>query len=163
SPMKATELYRNVLRTSSEDEDIRKAGKLAIDLEEMTDTLGELEKVVSPLSFMMAHKPVYRQVLVELYLRYVPRLVERVRQGDAAVLADVLPVSDHQELAMREAATLTLGRSGDKRAVAPLVKALGDNRHSVKQLACLGLAHIDDPRGAAAVIAAVKDTTQNDS
>ena len=57
----------------------------AIDLEEMTDSLGELEKVLSPLSFMMAHKPVYRQVLVELYLRYVPRLVERERHGNEEI------------------------------------------------------------------------------
>src|SRR5688500_9991775 len=187
----------------------------------MTDSLGELEKVLSPLSFMMAHKPVYRQVLVELYLRYVPRLVERQRHGnaeiqkaareelkrvgghglqpllealrdekepaqqrvavsvlghlgnkgaaaplvhmarqeppkdtrhigtlqesldrevrvdalvaagrlgDAKVIDDLLPLMDHQESAMREAATLTLGRSGDRRAVAALMEASGERR-----------------------------------
>src|SRR6185503_17359631 len=80
-PMKAAELLRKVLRTSTEEETIGRAGRQAIDLEEMTETLGELEKVLSPLSFMMAHKPIYRRVLVELYLRYVPRLVEYEKHG----------------------------------------------------------------------------------
>src|SRR5262249_45309236 len=49
-PMKAAELLRKVLRTANEEETIGRAGRQAIDLEEMTDTLGELEKVLSPLS-----------------------------------------------------------------------------------------------------------------
>lgn len=254
-PMKAAELLRKVLRTSNEEETIGRAGRQAIDLEEMTDTLGELEKVLSPLSFMMAHKPIYRRVLVELYLRYVPRLVEREkhgsdeirkgaraelvrigghglqpllealrdekeanqqrvavavlghlgnkgaaaplvhmarieptkdvrrlgtlqesldrevrvdalvaagRLGDPSVLADVLPVMEHQEIAMREAATFTLGRSGDKRAVAPLLKALDDRRPSVQVLACLGLAQVDDARIGPALIRALSDARKHD-
>jgi cellulose synthase operon protein C len=254
-PMKAAQLLRKVLRTSNEEETIGRAGRQAIDLEEMTDTLGELEKVLSPLSFMMAHKPVYRRVLVELYLRYVPRLVEREkhgaddvrkaarnelsrigghglqpllealrdekeaaqqrvavavlghlgnkgaaaplvhmarlephkdarrpgalpdsldrevrvdalvaagRLGDPSVLADVLPLMEHQELAMREAATFTLGRSGDKRAIAPLLKALDDRRPSVQALACFGLAQVDDPRSAPALTRALSDVRKHD-
>ena len=256
TPMKASELFRNVLRNDTNEEVISRAGDQAIDLEEMTDTLGDLEKVVSPLSFMMAHKPVYRRVLVKLYLRYVPRLVERSRHGndevkkaarleldrigarglrpllealrdqkdvgqqriavqvlghlgnkgaamplvhmarqeppkdqrhigtltesldrevrvdalvaagrlgDAGVLQDVLPLMDHQESAMREAATFTLGRSGDKRAVAPLVKALNDRRDTVQVLACLGLAQIDDARVGPALVAVLKDPSRVDT
>jgi tetratricopeptide (TPR) repeat protein len=256
TPLKATELLRNVLRSTNDDDVVERAGTQAIDLEEMTDTLGELEKVVSPLSFMMAHKPVYRRVLVKLYLRYVPRLVERSRHGtedvrkaarleldrvgarglrpllealrdekdvaqqriavqvlghlgnkgaamplvhmarqeppkdqrhigtlpesldrevrvdalvaagrlgDAKVLDDVLPLMDHQESAMREAATFTLGRSGDKRAVAPLIKVLDDRRETVQTLACLGLAQIDDPRVGPALINVLKDAAKQDA
>lgn len=256
TPMKASELFRNVLRNDTNEDVISRAGDQAIDLEEMTDTLGDLEKVVSPLSFMMAHKPVYRRVLVKLYLRYVPRLVERSRHGtddvraaarqeldrigarglrpllealrdqkdvaqqriavqvlghlgnkgaamplvhmarqeppkdqrhigtlpesldrevrvdalvaagrlgDASVLGDVIPLMDHQEVAMREAATFTLGRSHDRRAVPPLVKALGDRRDSVQMLACLGLAQIDDPRVGPALISVLKDPSRVDS
>jgi tetratricopeptide (TPR) repeat protein/HEAT repeat protein len=256
TPLKATELLRNVLRSTNDDDVVERAGTQAIDLEEMTDTLGELEKVVSPLSFMMAHKPVYRRVLVKLYLRYVPRLVERSRHGtdevkkaarveldrvgarglrpllealrdekdvgqqriavqvlghlgnkgaamplvhmarqeppkdqrrigtlpesldrevrvdalvaagrlgDAKVLDDVLPLMDHQESAMREAATFTLGRSGDKRAVGPLIKILDDRRETVQTLACLGLAQIDDARVAPALIGVLKDASKQDA
>ena len=190
---------------------------------------------------MMAHKPIYRRVLVELYLRYVPRLVERERHGtdevrkaaraeltrigghglqpllealrdekdvepaarrrrgarpprqqgrrraarphgapgaaegraahigtlhesldrevrvdalvaagrlgDPKVLADVLPLMDHPEIAMREAATFTLGRSGDKRAVPRRCSRRSPiGAPSVQTLACLGLGQIDDPR-----------------
>ncbi|MGN6109810.1 MAG: HEAT repeat domain-containing protein, partial [Kofleriaceae bacterium] len=235
---------------------IGRAGREAIDLEEMTDSLGQLEKVLSPLSFMMAHKPVYRRVLVDLYLRYVPRLVERERHGndevkkaaraelarigghglqpllealrdekdtsqqrvavavlghlgnkgaaaplvhmarqepskdarmigtmqesldrevrvdalvaagrlgDAKVLADVLPLMENTEIAMREAATFTAGRSGDRRAVPALLKALGElRRPSVQTLACFGLAQMDDPRVAPALIAAIGDARKDD-
>ena len=255
APLKATELLRNVLRNDTNEDVIARAGEQAIDLEEMTDTLGELEKVLSPLSFMMAHKPVYRRVLVRLYLRYVPRLVERIhhgteeirksartelervgahglrpllealrdekdvnqqriavqvlghlgnkgaapplvhmarqeptkdqrrigtlaetldrevrvdalvaagRLGDPGVIDDVMPLMDHPERSMREAATFTLGRSGDRRAVAPLLKALADRLDSVRVLACLGLAQIDDPRVGPALVATLKDGTQKD-
>ncbi|NVB79374.1 MAG: tetratricopeptide repeat protein [Kofleriaceae bacterium] len=256
TPMKASELFRNVLRNDTNEDVISRAGDQAIDLEEMTDTLGDLEKVVSPLSFMMAHKPVYRRVLVKLYLRYVPRLVERSRHGtdevrtaarqeldrigarglrpllealrdqkdvaqqriavqvlghlgnkgaamplvhmarqeppkdqrhigtlpesldrevrvdalvaagrlgDASVLSDVIPLMDHQEVGMREAATFTLGRSHDRRAVPPLVKALSDRRDSVQVLACLGLAQIDDARVGPALISVLKDPSRVDT
>ncbi len=254
--MKAAELLRTVLRTATDDEVVGRAGHQAIDLEEMTGTLGELEKVLSPLSFMMAHKPIYRRVLVDLYLRYVPRLVEQERHGtddvrkaargeldrigghglqpllealrdekdvsqqrfavavlghlgnkgaaaplvhmarqeppkdvrqigtyrespgrevqvealvaagrlgDPAVLADVLPLMDHQEGAMREAATFTLGRSGDRRATAPLLKALADRQKNVQVLACLGLAQVDDARVAPALIAQLGDARRDDT
>lgn len=64
---------------------------------------------------------------------------------------------------MREAATFTLGRSGDKKAVASLVKVLDDRRETVQTLACLGLAQIDDPRVAPAVIGALKDASKQDA
>ncbi|HEY3801402.1 MAG TPA: HEAT repeat domain-containing protein [Kofleriaceae bacterium] len=256
TPMKATELYRNILRNDTDEEVLRRAGDQAIDLEEMTGTLGELEKVLSPLSFMMAHKPVYREELIDLYLRYVPLLASRLhhgndevkraaraeldrisahglrpllealrddrnvgqqrmavevlgylgnkgaapplvhmarqepskeqrhigtlaetldrdirvdalvaagRLGDPGVIEDVLPMMDHQEVALREAATFTVGRSQDRRAVAPLVKALGDRQTSVQVLACLGLAQIDDARVAPAVIAVAKDPSRLDA
>jgi cellulose synthase operon protein C len=255
TPMKASELLRNVLRNDTNEDVIARAGEQAIDLEEMTDTLGDLEKVLSPLSFMMAHKPVYRRVLVRLYLRYVPRLVERIhhgndevkkaaraeldrvgahglrpllealrdekdvnqqriavqvlghlgnkgaapplvhmarqeptkdqrrigtlaetldrevrvdalvaagRLGDPGVIEDVMPLMDHHEGAIREAATFTLGRSGDRRAVAPLLKVTTDRLASIRVLACLGLAQIDDPRVGPALVAILKDLSQTD-
>jgi tetratricopeptide (TPR) repeat protein len=136
-PMKAAELLRKVLRTSSDEETIGHAGRQAIDLEEMTNTLGELEKVLSPLSFMMAHKPIYRRVLVELYLRYVPRLVERakhgsddIRQGARAELARIgghglqpllEALRDEKETSQQRVAVAVLGHLGNKGAAAPLV------------------------------------------
>lgn len=137
SPMKAAELLRKVLRTSNEEETVGRAGRQAIDLEEMTDTLGELEKVLSPLSFMMAHKPVYRRVLVELYLRYVPRLVEREKHGSddvrKAARAELTRIGGHglqpllealrdeKEASQQRVAVAVLGHLGNKGAATPLV------------------------------------------
>ena len=136
-PMKAAELLRKVLRTATDEETIGHAGRQAIDLEEMTDTLGELEKVVSPLSFMMAHKPVYRRVLVELYLRYVPRLVEREKHGTdevkKAARAELVRIGGHglqpllealrddKEVGQQRVAVAVLGHLGNKGAAEPLV------------------------------------------
>jgi tetratricopeptide (TPR) repeat protein len=136
-PMKAAELLRRVLRTATDEETIGRAGRQAIDLEEMTDTLGELEKVLSPLSFMMAHKPIYRRVLVELYLRYVPRLVahdkhgtDEVRQAARAELGRIgghglqpllEALRDDKELSQQRVAVAVLGHLGNKGAAAPLV------------------------------------------
>jgi HEAT repeat protein len=70
---------------------------------------------------------------------------------------------DHQESAMREAATFTVGRSGDKRAVAPLIKATEDRRETVQTLACLGLGQLDDPRVGPAAIGVLKDASKQDA
>jgi tetratricopeptide (TPR) repeat protein len=137
NPQKAAELLRGVLRTANDEETISRAAREAIALEEMTDSLGELEKVLSPLSFMMAHKPVYRRVLVDLYLRYVPRLVERERHGNdeirKAARAELQRIGGHGLQPLLEAlrdekdptqqrvAVAVLGHLGNKGAAAPLV------------------------------------------
>ncbi|MCX5741085.1 MAG: HEAT repeat domain-containing protein [Proteobacteria bacterium] len=133
TPQKAVELLRAVLRNETNEDILGRAGNAAIDLEEMTDTLGELEKVISPLSFMMAHKPVYRRQLVLLYLRYVPRLVERVRHGNAEV---------------RKAATTELERIGGL-GLQPLLEALRDQKDVNQQrVAVAVLGHLGN-KGAA--------------
>jgi tetratricopeptide (TPR) repeat protein len=138
APMKAAELLRNVLRTATDEEVIGHAARSAIDLEEMTGTLGELEKVMSPLSFMMAHKPVYRHVLVDLYLRYVPRLADRERLGTPeeqkvarAELARIAghglqplleALRDEKDTSQQRVAVVVLGHLGNKGAAPPLVR-----------------------------------------
>lgn len=258
NPTRAAQLYRDVLRTSTTDETVGRAGREAIVLEEMTFSLGELEKVLSPLSFIMAHKPVFRHVLVELYVRYVPWLVDRERHGtedvkkaaraeltrisghglqpllealrddkdpaqqrvavsvlgnlgnkgaagplvhlakqeptkdgnryigtnqevldreirvdalvaagrlgDSRVIDQVLPLVENPEVEMREAATFTLGRTGDKRAMPALVKLVtSDAQASVRTLACFGFAQIDDPRVGPAAIAVLTDARKQDA
>jgi cellulose synthase operon protein C len=137
APAKAAELLRKVVRTATDEEVVGRAGRQAIDLEEMTDTLGELEKVLSPLSFMMAHKPIYRRILVDLYLRYVPRLVERERRGTdevrRAARAELTRLGGHglppllealrddKEAGQQRVAVSVLGHLGNKGAAAPLV------------------------------------------
>jgi HEAT repeat protein len=86
---------------------------------------------------MMAHKPVYRRVLVKLYLRYVPRLVERSRHGTDDVkkaarteldrigargLRPLLEaLRDQKDIAQQRIAVQVLGHLGNKGAAQPLV------------------------------------------
>lgn len=135
---KAIELYRRVLRQSTDDEQLVRAGKRAIVLAEAEGSLGELEKVVAPLSTILAHKPVYRRILVELYDHYVGPLEERSRRGPPEVraaaraelerlgrggmkaLLDAL--ADESDPAQRAIAVAVLGHLGNPAAALPLVR-----------------------------------------
>jgi tetratricopeptide (TPR) repeat protein len=133
----AAELYRGILRRASDEDVLARAGREAMDLEEMTQTLGELEKVVAPLSFTLSHKPVYRRILVDLYLRYVPRLAERGRRGPPEIkkavdeelkrlgahgLKPLLEaLHDEKDVGQQRVAVEVLGHLGNRGAAAPLV------------------------------------------
>jgi len=137
-PAKAAQLYRQILTTATDDETLLKAGREAIDLEELTGTLGELEKAVSPLSFQMSYKPIYRRILVDLYLRYVPSLVHGLRHGSADKrkaarkeldrlgahgLKPLLEaLNDDKDINQQRGAVSVLGHLGNKGAAAPLVR-----------------------------------------
>ena len=134
----AAELYRRVLRQAQTDEDLEHAGREAITVEELAGTLGELEKVVAPLSTILAHKPIYRWILVDLYARYVPRLRGRLRSGTPEIraaaraeldrlgrggmkpLLDAL--ADGKDPVRRRVAVDVLGYLGNRAAVAPLIR-----------------------------------------
>src|SRR5207247_6308788 len=77
-------VYRDVLARAPEDEVVLDAARKALDLEEYLGTLGELEKEIRPLEFAHQQKPVYRKVLLELYARYAPPLVQAACCDDRA-------------------------------------------------------------------------------
>ena len=137
-PGKAAALYRQILRQATDEQVLARAGRAAIDLEEMTQTLGALERALAPLSFTYAHKPVYRRILVELYHRYVPGLVRAWREGtpaqQAAARAELDRLGAHGLKPLLEAlgddsaphqqriAVAVLGYLGNQGAAAPLVR-----------------------------------------
>ncbi len=79
---RAAELYRTVMRRAPDEELVVDAARRAIDLEEYLGTLGELERELSPLAYAHADKPVYRNLLIELYDRYGTPLAERAQAPD---------------------------------------------------------------------------------
>ncbi|MBZ0235409.1 MAG: tetratricopeptide repeat protein, partial [Deltaproteobacteria bacterium] len=135
---KALDLYRRVLRQSTDDDQLLRAGKQAIVLAETEGSLGELEKVVAPLSTILAHKPVYRRILVELFDHYVEPLEQRTRRGPSEVraaaraeldrlgkggmkaLLDAL--ADESDPSQRAVAVKVLGHLGNKAAAMPLAR-----------------------------------------
>jgi cellulose synthase operon protein C len=135
---KAIELYRRILRQSTDDDQLLRAGKRAIVLAEAQGSLGELEKVIAPLSTILAHKPVYRRILVDLFDHYVEPLEQRTRRGPPEVraaaraelerlgrggmkaLLDAL--ADESDPAQRTIAISVLGHLNNKAAAMPLVR-----------------------------------------
>src|SRR5262249_29879299 len=73
----AARVYREVLASAGEDEVVLESSRKSLDLEEYLGTLGDLEKEIRPLEFAHQQKPIYRRVLLELYARYAPPLVEK--------------------------------------------------------------------------------------
>jgi tetratricopeptide (TPR) repeat protein len=138
APDKAAVLYREILRRATDEQILGRAGRESIDLEEMTRSLGELERMLAPLTFTFAHKPVYRRVLVELYGRYVPELVRTWRTGPpeqrSAARAELdrlgahglkpllEALSDETDVHQQRIAVSVLGYLGNKGAAAPLVR-----------------------------------------
>lgn len=135
---RSAELYRRILRQSTDDDQLGRAGKKAIILAESNGSLGELEKVVAPLSTILGHKPIYRRILVDLYDHYVGPLEERTRRGPPEVraaaraeldrlgrggmkaLLDAL--ADDNDPGQRAIAVEVLGHLGNKAAAMPLVR-----------------------------------------
>jgi cellulose synthase operon protein C len=80
----AERLLRQVLKSAKTPEVIEKAYRHVVDLSEYLGTLESLEKDLLPLVVGNPNAETYRQVLVRIYLRRVPLLVLRTREGDAA-------------------------------------------------------------------------------
>ena len=137
APAQAAQLYRQILRRATDEDIIRRAGQEAINLEEMTGTLAELERVIAPLTFTLGHKPIYRRILVDLYSRHVPELLRKWRTGSPAArqaaraeldrlgthgLKPLLEaLSDDADVNQQRTAVEVLGYLGNKGASAPLV------------------------------------------
>jgi tetratricopeptide (TPR) repeat protein len=95
---RAAELYRTVMRRAPDEELVIDAARRAIDLEEYLGTLAELERELSPLAYAHADKPVYRNLLIELYDRYGTPLATRARtpgDDDTAVRAELQRLGEH--------------------------------------------------------------------
>ena len=143
----AIDLYLRILRQSTDEAQLVQAAGKAFILEEFEGTLGELEKVLAPLSTILSHKPVYRRILVSLYDRYVPALVARTRHGAPEVraaaraeldrlgkggmkaLLDAL--ADDKDPVQRAVAVRVLGYLGNKAAAVPLVRVAKEEAPAV--------------------------------
>lgn len=134
----AIDLYLRLLRQATDDDQLVRAAGKAFILEEAEGTLGELEKVIAPLSTILAHKPVYRRILVSLYERYVPALVARshhgtlevrtaaraelARLGKGGMKALLDALADDKDPSQRAVAVRLLGHLGNRAAAVPLVR-----------------------------------------
>jgi HEAT repeat protein len=127
--MRAAALLRDIVRTSTNDAVVDRAGREAIDLAEVTATLGELENAMLP----RAARPAHRRLLVELYGRWVPLLTRLANSRE--------PAARHELLRIGNA------------ALAPLLAALGDPDPRQQRTAIAVLAEVGNPAAAPALVA----------
>lgn len=126
--------YHHIIARASEDETVERAGRLALELGEITGELGKLEKVLHPLSFTYAHRPVFSRLLLETYRRYVPILYRASRQSNSKAakeelariasraLKPLLDVLASENITEQENARSLLAQLGNANAAIPLLR-----------------------------------------
>ncbi len=138
----ADQLLRRVVRAAPDEELVRKATRLSMQVNLGRGTLESLERDLLPLALNNPERPLYRRLLVEVYGAMAYPLVHRAKAADAA---------------QAEEARAQLRKLGE-RAVKPLLDALSDNRDTQQAVAITLLMHIANPDAAQALLAyAVSD------
>ncbi|HEX6835605.1 MAG TPA: tetratricopeptide repeat protein, partial [Polyangia bacterium] len=121
---RAAELYRTVMRRAPDEELVIDAARRAIDLEEYLGTLGELERELSPLAYAHADKPVYRNLLIELYDRYGTPLAARAQAGDETARPELQRLGEHGLRPLLD--VLVDGEPQQQRVAVALLGAIGN-------------------------------------
>lgn len=133
----ADQLLRRVVRASPDEELVRKATRLSLQVNLGRGTLESLERDLLPLALNNPERPLYRRLLVEVYGAMAYPLVHRQKSLDPA---------------QAEEAHAQLKKLGE-RAVKPLLDALSDARDSQQAVAITLLMHIATPDAAPALLA----------
>jgi tetratricopeptide (TPR) repeat protein len=124
----ADQLLRRVIRASPDEELVSQAARLSMQVNLGKGSLESLERELLPLALSSPQRPVYRQLLLEVYGALAYPLLERER-------------SDQPKEA--ESARLSLDRLGE-RAIKPLLDALGDARAAEQEVAIALLSHVQN-------------------
>lgn len=168
----ADRLYRQVLQRASDDAVLRKAARLAIQLDTTLGTLDALERDLIPLLFRVPSNPVFVRTLVELYGVMVKPLQQALRFGQPAEAAAarkglealsqragkaLLEALASQEEGLVAQATDLLALLGTTEAAVPLGHFLDDKEMPTRVRAAVALGHIGDPRSVPSLVRALED------
>ncbi|MGM0596727.1 MAG: tetratricopeptide repeat protein [Myxococcota bacterium] len=137
-PEEASQIYHNIIKRSSEDDLVRRAGKYALDIDELIENLDNLEKTIYPLSFIYTHRPVFGELLMELYKRYIPYLfylknnagdstkkewaVNELKRLSSRSLKPLLEALSNENLSQKDTARRLLSRLGNPNSVVPVIR-----------------------------------------
>jgi len=121
-------LLRRVIRASPDEELVSQAARLSMQVNLGRGTLESLERDLLPLALNSPDRPIYRQLLLEVYGALTYPLLEREKSADAKEA---------------DAARAALDRLGE-RAVKPLLDALGDAREAEQEVAITLLSHVQN-------------------
>jgi tetratricopeptide (TPR) repeat protein/HEAT repeat protein len=121
-------LLRRVIRASPDEELVSQAARLSMQVNLGRGTLESLEHDLLPLALNSPERPIYRQLLLEVYGALTYPLLEREKSDDPKAA---------------EVARTALDRLGE-RAVKPLLDALGDAREAEQEVAITLLGHVQN-------------------
>ena len=121
-------LLRRVIRASPDEELVSQAARLSMQVNLGRSTLESLEHDLLPLALNSPERPIYRQLLLEVYGALAYPLLEREKSDDPKEA---------------DAARTALDRLGE-RAVKPLLDALGDAREAEQEVAITLLGHVQN-------------------
>ena len=121
-------LLRRVIRASPDEELVGQAARLSMQVNLGRGTLESLERDLLPLALNSPERPIYRQLLLEVYAALAYPLLEQEK-------------SDRPKDA--DAARAALDKLGE-RAVKPLLDALGDAREAEQEVAITLLSHVQN-------------------
>ena len=121
-------LLRRVIRASPDEELLSQAARLSMQVNLGRGTLESLEHDLLPLALNNPERPIYRQLLLEVYGALTYPLLQRERSDDPREA---------------DAARDALVRLGE-RAVKPLLDALSDPREVEQQVAITLLTHVQN-------------------
>jgi cellulose synthase operon protein C len=121
-------LLRRVIRASPDEELVSQAARLSMQVNLGRGSLESLEHDLLPLALNSPERPIYRQLLLEVYGALTYPLLEREKSEDPKEA---------------EEARAALDRLGE-RAVKPLLDALGDAREAEQEVAIALLGHVQN-------------------
>jgi cellulose synthase operon protein C len=121
-------LLRRVIRASPDEELVSQAARLSMQVNLGRGSLESLERDLLPLALNSPDRPIYRQLLLEVYGALTYPLLEREKSDDAKEA---------------DSARAALDRLGE-RAVKPLLDALGDAREAEQEVAITLLSHVQN-------------------
>jgi len=121
-------LLRRVIRASPDEELISQAARLSMQVNLGRGSLESLERDLLPLALNSPERPIYRQLLLEVYGALAYPLLEREKS---------------ERVKEADAARTALDRLGE-RAVKPLLDALGDPREAEQEVAITLLSHVQN-------------------
>lgn len=130
-------LLRRVVRAAPDEELVYQAARLSMQVNLGRGTLESLERDLLPVALNNPQRPIFRQLLVEIYGAMAYPLLHRVRNESGAEA---------------ERAREALKKLGE-RAVKPLLDALSDPREAQQQVAITLLTHVENRDAGPALLA----------
>jgi len=171
----ADRVLRQAIRSATDDGDVRRAARLAIQLNMAAGTLESLERDLLPLLYRVPANPTFLQILVDLYEQTSQPLQLQLRHGNpeeaaatrqrlqalaaraAKPLLEALATGDPQLVPQ---AVEVLAVLGTRDAAVPLGHLLDAKESPTRVRTAIALGRIGDPRAVASLGRALDDPEQ---